>query len=140
MKSLWPESFEENPLEPPKALFEEQARLLPKITGEIVFAELVDEIRGGSLGIPGEFCYRFNIVGKFIGDYRFRVLSFSHNITLYPVKLNLDSELGKELGIEAKANYLMSIQSPDELKILINAVLKSERILKVIGSIIKLSK
>jgi hypothetical protein len=140
MKNLWPESFEENPRQSPKVIFEEQAKLLPKITGDIVFAEVVDEHSILLPGIEGEFRYRFNIVGKFIGDYRFRVLSFAHDIALYPVNFNLDGELGKELGMDIKSQYKKNIGSPEELEEFLGQILKSKRIQQVIGSIIKLSK
>ena len=136
MKSLWPENFEENPQRTPKSIFEEQAKLLPKITGDIVYAEVVPEDLSANYG---EFCYRFVLIGKFI-NYTFKVLTFTHDIALYPVKFNItefDMELSDELELRVGP---IEKRSPEELEEFLGEILKSKRIRQVIGSIIKLSK
>jgi hypothetical protein len=141
MKNLWPESFEENPLPSAKVILEEQAKLLSKLTGDIVFAEVV-EVPPQLARLDGEFCFRFNIVGKFVGNYRFRVLDFAHDITLYPIQFLLDSQLGEELGIQGDLydKYTTKVDTPEELETFLKAVLTSKRVQNVVGSILKLSK
>ncbi|MFZ4698866.1 MAG: hypothetical protein ACOYMG_02340 [Candidatus Methylumidiphilus sp.] len=136
MKNLWPEKFEENSNPSAKSILEEQTELLPKITNGIVDAEVVnsDDIIEN---IENDFSYRFNLIGRFIKNYRFKVLSFFHDITLYPVYFNLDEEIATELGY--KDNNI-KIQTPESLEEFLRTVLQSERVKKVIGSIIKLSK
>lgn len=140
MKNLWPESFKEHDVEPPNVIFEQQAKLLPKLTGDLVYAE-VDELSFSEALRDGlskdEFRYGFYLKGKFLENYSFKVLSFSNNITFYPANLNIDSEIKKELGIKS---LFVKVESPLELESFLQKFFSSNRLLKVIGSIMKLSK
>ncbi|MEW7987051.1 MAG: hypothetical protein AB2799_14775 [Candidatus Thiodiazotropha sp.] len=144
MKNLWPDAFEENDKPTAKSALEEQAKLLPKITNGIVFAEIVEmsDLDATSHSMINDFSFRFNILGKFLEGYRFRVLSFSHDITLYPVKFLIDSGIGSEIGI--KPDIIMKhttvVNDPTELENLLTSILSSQRIKDIVGSILRLSK
>ncbi len=142
MKNLWPERFEVNTKPSAKELLEEQAKFLPKITDGLVLAE-VEEVKPGQeffgFGPLADFCFRFNILGKFLENYRFKVMVFSHDITLYPVTFRLDGQLAKELRISSAVSET-KIDSPDELETFVGKVLTSSRIQSVVGSILRLSK
>ncbi len=144
MKNLWPESFEENNTESAKNLFEEQAKLLTKITKGVVFAEVEEMAYNEAMlsNMKDDFSFNFNIKAKFLEGYSFKVLSFCHDITFYPVKLKLDSNIANELGIgnPFSDTKIESIESPEKLQNFVGKILNSDRIKKVIGSIIKLSK
>ncbi|MCK4823090.1 hypothetical protein KA005_45440 [bacterium] len=139
MKNLWPESFKEYDAEPPKVIFEQQAKLLPKLTGDLVYAEVSELSTRESLydGLRDDFRYGFYLTGKFLENYSFKVLSFSHDIAFYPAKLNIDSEIKKELGIKSR---FVEVESPVELESLLQKFFSSKRLSKVIGSIMKISK
>ena len=139
MKNLWPASFKEHDFEPPKSIFEQQAKLLPKLTGDLVYAEISDLGWPYSHhdGIPGDFAYGFYLKGKFLQNYSYKVLSFGHGITFYPVSLNINSEIRKELDI---AQPVVMVESPGELESVLQRVLVSDRLSKVIGAIMKISK
>ena len=149
MKNLWPEGFTENEKITARQMLEEQSKLLPKLTGDLVYAEVSElspiEAARESLfrgELQGEFVYSFDIRGKFLEKYRFRVLSFSHDIAFYPVLIRLDELLGKELKIPEGPSEAptITINEPEELEKFLSSVLRSERIGKVVGSLIKLSK
>jgi len=144
MKNLWPEQFEENTSPSTKALLEEQSKLLLKLTNGMVDAEVVEQERLDQIttGLQNEFAYSFNLLGKFIDNYRFRVLSFAHDITLYPVDFQVDEQIGKELQLSRTTayGYKTRIGEPSEVEDFLASVLNSQRIKNVVGSIIKLSK
>ena len=138
MKNLWPESFREQEFEVPRSIFEQQATLLPKLTGDMVYAKVtelspVDIFRDG---IENNFAYGFYLIGKFLEKYSYKVLSFSHDVTLYPVLININSEIREELGIK---NIRVKVESPEKLESLLENILKTNRVSKIIGSIIKIS-
>jgi len=139
MKNLWPESFKEHDVEAPKVVFEQQAKLLPKLTGDLVYAEVAElsTTVARHYGLQGDFSYVFYLKGKFLENYRFKVLSFSNDITFYPVNLDIDSGIKKELGIK---DLFVKVDSPVELESLLQKFFSSDRLSKVIGSIMKLSK
>lgn len=139
MKNLWPESFKEHDVEAPKVIFEQQAKLLPKLTGDLVYAEVAELSASQSIhdGLRDDFCYGFYLKGKFLENYSFKVLSFSHDITFYPARLNIDSGIKEELRI---TDLFVNVESPVELESLLQKFFSSKRLSKVIGSIMKLSK
>lgn len=139
MKNLWPESFKESDFEDPEAIFEQQAKLLSKLTGDLVYAEVIqlDPLQAHVESMKNDFSYGFYIKGKFLTNYSYRVLSFSHDITFYPIELNVDSEIKKELNIEHK---LVKVESPEQVESFLQTILRSDRVSRVIGAIIKLTK
>lgn len=139
MKNLWPQSFKEPDFEKPKTIFEQQAKLLPTLTGDMVYAKVTElGIIDASIDhINNTFIYGFYLTAKFLPDYSYKVLSFSHDITLYPVKLNINSEIRNEIDIKS---IVIKVESPQDLESLLEKILKSERISKIIGAIIKMSK
>lgn len=142
MKNLWPEKFDENKLPTAKSIFEEQAKLLHTITEGIVSAEVlsVDYIEALRKSMNNDFIYRFDIVGKFLENYRFSVLWFSHDITLYPVKVLLDEGIAKELGIrESLGEHSVELRTTEDIDQFLGSVLNSSRLKNIIGSIIRLS-
>jgi len=139
MKNLWPGSFKAHDFEAPKSIFEEQARLLPKLTGDLVYAEVseLNPDRSYLEGIRKDFAYGFYLKGKFLENYSYKVLSFGHDITFYPISLYINSEIRKELGI---GQPLVEVESPTELESVLQRVLVSDRLSKIIGAIMKISK
>lgn len=142
--SLWPPQFDENNKPSAKNLLEEQAKLLPKLTNDMVYAEVaaLSEIDASIESMADDFSFRFDIRGKFLENYRFTVFKFSHDITLYPVKFKLDEKIAMELGIARKIvnGYMQSIDAPEQLDPFLARVLNTERLKSVVGSIIRLSK
>lgn len=112
---------------------------MPKLTEDLVYAEVAElpRIQAAVDGIGDDFTYGFYLKGKFLENYSFKVISFSHDIAFYPIILKINSEITKELGI---VTYTVKVESPEELESLLRRVLKSERLSKIVGGIIKLSK
>lgn len=144
MKNLWPETFEENDKPSAKNILEEQAKLLPKLTGDMVYAEItqIDDLDAITMSMNDDFIFRFDLRGKFLENYYFNVFMFSHDITLYPVKFLLDAKVADELGIKAQGVYRhrITVDTPEELEKLLQNVLTTNRIKSVVGSIIRMSK
>lgn len=139
MKNLWPKSFKESDFEAPKSIFEQQAKLLPKLTGDLVYA-VVDELSlltSISEGLSNPFAFSFSLKGSFLENYSYKILSFSHNVLIYPVLMNINSEIASELGIQDVSN---EVKSPEELEVILQKILNSNRVSEVIGAIIKMSK
>lgn len=141
--NLWPIEFEENNNTAAKQFLEEQAKLLPTLTGDLVYAEVkqITEMETPTGSIDNDFIFRFDLRGKFLQNYRFTVFTFSHDITLYPVKFLLDEKIGAELGIEKSIrHYIAKVDTPEILEKLVESIFRSERLKTIVGSIMRLSK
>ncbi|UFH50511.1 hypothetical protein [Pseudomonas sp. KNUC1026] len=143
MKNLWPTEFEKNDLPSTKALLEEQARLLPQLTNDMVYAELIqlDAFDMMRLGLSNDFAYRFDIKGKFLKDYRFNLFSFSHDITLYPVSFRVDEKIAEEIGLKRDplSGPSATVTDARSVELLLGEIFGSKRLKSVISSIIRLS-
>ena len=137
MKNLWPEEFKPNEVNSPKKILDEQSKLLPKLTGDMVFAKVIEmsEYDAAVLNHKDDFSYQFYLLGKFLKNYKFKVFDFSHSITMYPVDVSVDDEIAEELGIEEDAR----LENEEDFIKLIGIVFGSERLKTVIGSIIQIS-
>ncbi|BCS94527.1 hypothetical protein DSLASN_01590 [Desulfoluna limicola] len=137
MENLWPTSFEEINVKPAKQILDEQAVLLPKLTGDMVYAQIakIDAEMEVFEDHYNDFCYTFVLKGKFLNNYSFKVFNFSHEIALYPIKIHLDELLAKELN----TNISIEIRNEAHFISILGKTLNSNRIKDVVGSIIKLS-
>lgn len=142
MANFWPNEFEETSDPSAKEILEEQAEVLPRLTDGKVTAEVVslDEMDRITDYLHTDFAYRFDIVGRYLHGYRFKVFSFGHDITLFPVRFKIDEQLVSELALSLNPAGQLSVSSPDELEVLFKQVFQSKRMRAVIGSILKLSK
>ncbi|MBB6447598.1 hypothetical protein [Bacillus benzoevorans] len=140
MKNLWPTSFDEQEAQSPKEILEQQAKFLPTITEEMVFAvlEQIEENLFDSYlyGLKGDFFYQFLLKSTFLPNYQFRVMTLIHDIAIYPIYLKLEDEIGKELKLEKS----VKLNDEEEFINFIEILFNSERIKKVIGAMIKLAK
>ncbi len=139
MNNLWPESFKESDFEAPKSIFEQQAKFLPKLTGDLVYAVVheLSPLKARYEGFSNPFAFSFSLKGSLLENYSFKVLSFSHNIIAYPILMNINSEITSELGIQDISN---EIKSPEELETILHKILNSNRLSNIIGAIMKMSK
>jgi len=151
MENLWPETFHEegDDFLTPKEILEQQAKMLPKLTGDIVHANIrqIEPMESFELGIEeGHLAYEFKIVGKFLEQYSFRAFVVSHDIGIYPLSIHMEVELAKEVKgqlesvLSQRIRQKFSVSNQEEFTGLLGQILKSNRIKKVINSIIKLSK
>ena len=141
MNNLWPSSFDEHEFALPKEILEQQGNYLSKLTGEMVFGE-VDKMDKDTVfelsydGFEEEFNYDFLLRSNLLLDYNFRVLSFSHDITIYPIIVRVEEGVVKELGISSPTR----IKTEEDFVDLIARVFNSKRMKRVVGAMIKLAK
>lgn len=126
----------------PKEVLTKQGEFLGKMTDEIVFGRVedLDFIELSDLGIDEDnstFSYKFVIKSKFLPNYKYTMMAISHDITLYPLKMSLDSQIKEELNVKQK---LLIMNSEEEFLNNLKRILQSSRVKHVISALIKLSK
>jgi len=118
MNDLWAEDIVTEKVRTPVAFLREQASFLGKKTQNVVLAEVVP--------ISGvNFFLRFNIKAPALGDYSYTLFTIIHSIGLYPLEIELDDDVAKELGLEISTST--TVKDEDELIQLLGKVLKAER-------------
>lgn len=140
MENLWPNFNELQKIKTPKEILDEQGKLLPKLTNDLVYATIETSNifnTDFSVGTKYDFTYDFNIKGSKLENYKFKVLTVGHNISVFPVRVRLDPEMRKEAGI-TKQDII--VENQNEFTNLLRDVFSSSRLKYVIASIISMSK
>ncbi|TGL68522.1 hypothetical protein [Leptospira kmetyi] len=130
MKDLWPEKFEiPDNLRPPSKILEEQGVILEEKT----FGKLRGVLQQTkTLALASTSIeHKFSIFSPTL-NYLYSFLSISHEIELYPVELEIDLNISKELGWPTQWK---SANNPDEFMKLLSEIFKTERLNKVISAI-----
>lgn len=143
-KSLWPLSFTESDIRGPKEIIEEQAALLPSLTGDLISGRVRDIapstttiLNTISIKKSYDFNFSFAFESKFIKNYSFLIIKVSHPVLFYPCLVELNESIAKEIGYN---NTHIEVDSMQKFEDLLERVLKSEKVAQVVGSLMKLAK
>lgn len=136
MDSMWPKQFDLDNSKTPAEILTEQGKYLEKATKNMVYSEVVSIKGDDFLEDQSTFNYVFYVMGKYLQNYRFNVFTFSFDIALYPITLYLDSKIANELNISQNYN----IEDEDYFIETLRKIFNSERLKKVIVSLMRLSK
>lgn len=121
-QSLWKHGYTQKAITSPKILIEDQAKLLSKLTENLVLArvsefEFTTNSMQASLNTIGKsmallagskreqlgeltsskFSYEFFITGKNYPNYKYRAFVFEYGLKLYPVTFFIDEEIAEEV-------------------------------------------
>jgi hypothetical protein len=156
MENLWGEFNIEN-ISTPKSILDEQAKYLPKMTKNSVYAVVTYEekmnIKETEEKKLKDFNYTFYIKSKYIDTYSYRAFSIHHNIDIYPLNMKIDRSLKSDISDKlAKENIvnegLLAILPDDYIEIMdeevfkktIGIILSSQKMKYIISSLVSLSK
>jgi hypothetical protein len=123
-KNLWGDLELDKPIRTPVTILKEQASVLSALTKGILHGDI--EVHTAQVN---QFYIKMYIVAPAIGDYYFNVLDVSHGIDLYPATV-----------IQLDPRKETECQSEDELTAALGSILGSERIGRVIRSLVAQSK
>ena len=115
MIDLWPDDIRYTRLKAPVTILMEQASLLGKKTQNLLEAKV--ENNKEALVSAEVFVYGFYLVAPALSYYRYKLFTISHDIQLYPVKINIDSDILKEISPDAEEQLLAESEG-DFLEIL----------------------
>jgi hypothetical protein len=138
---MWPELLREDELRIPKEILEEQGGYLKKMTEGLVYAEVEDISRFDDdveeLELDDQdLAFKFSLRSKFMERYSFTLFAFTHGIDIYPVRMQLDYLVAKEIGL----NRTLFLESEDEFITSIKIIFGANRTKTIIGSISKLAQ
>ena len=101
MDDLWPDDIGDNLPKAPVTILRDQASALGQKTKNIVEAEV--SILNREFSSNNDiFSYAFIIVAPALNVYRYNLFSISHNIQLYPVTFDLDTDIFNEVDFIEK--------------------------------------
>lgn len=110
MESLWPEDLN-SPKEEynaPNKVLKEQSEKLMEITNGIIYGDLSKrDILGDLLShnskpdfMKKDFNFNYELKGKYLDNYSYRIFSIHYNISIYPLIILLNEEIAYDIGLE----------------------------------------
>lgn len=128
---LWPETIKFEKMITPVIILRQQASLLGKKTKNIVQAE----VEKGTDDISGLFAYTLYIVAPALYNYRYKLLSISYSVHLYPVAISIEDE---EIMKIIPSKFIHA-NSEDEFKEALKAIFHSNKVLRIISILLSQS-
>ncbi|MBF0450165.1 MAG: hypothetical protein HQK75_05645 [Candidatus Magnetomorum sp.] len=99
MLDLWPTDIINPRLRAPITILKEQAILLQQKTNGVIHAQVKRLKPESQLNKEnGIFFYEFQVIAPSLQDYQYRLFTISHEIELYPITLETDKIIARELG------------------------------------------
>jgi len=118
MEDLWPDDIPRIELRSPVAILREQASLLGRKTQNLVEAEVkpLDTKSSPSTG-RYDFGYAFLVTAPALGNYRYTLFRIYHGIQLYPLDVDPDADIAKEIPchLGAGGRSTFTVESEDDL-------------------------
>lgn len=136
MPDLWPDDIATVPeSKAPASILKEQASLLGMKTNNLVQAEVVRYEPG--IGESEKFKHGFLIKAETLDNYRYRLFTIKHGITLYPVYISLDKDIQQEVASTLVAEDV-AVKCESELVDILGKILKAKKTKQVIRSLLAL--
>jgi hypothetical protein len=123
MIDLWPDQFGQLGSPPPLLTLKEQASIISSKTGGRIVAEVSSGRQFISRG--DGFTHIFFLVAPFLDDYKYQLFSVTHDVGLYPLKVEADV-----------MDRAFSCESPEEFQAALRTIFASPQTIKVIQAIL----
>jgi len=121
---LWPEDIVDVTIIPPVVFLKEQASALTKKTDGLVEGHIESSQEGQ------KFMHRFNFVAPALGHYTLSFLRVTHQIDLYPIRVQDVLNNAVYSGLESREEFgkaLSEIFSTEKVKKVIHSLIAQSR-------------
>jgi hypothetical protein len=133
MINLWPE-IETTTITPPVTILEQQASMLGNMTKNIILGDI--KARESE---EYDFSYVFYIIAPALSNYRYKLLTIYHNIDLYPIVVQVEENIYKEIDkpeyFHGNVFYSFKVSLEDKFLDILKAIFNSSKAKKVISAL-----
>ncbi len=147
MDDLWNEQIgEEMPIVSPAVIMKEQATLLGQKTKNIVTAtvkryESDEDLTMGDDFWESDFTYRFTLVARTLGNYRFPLFDITHAISMYPVRFRVfDKVLAQEAFPDTEPEGYPEAEAEGKFRAYLGFILGARRTSDLVRSLLAQAK
>jgi len=141
MVNLWPAELEVTKLIPPVTILRQQASMLGQLTSNRVLGDVKARDEEGDV-----FTYDFYIVAPSLNNYRYKLLTISHSVDLYPVIIKVEESIYKEIPqfdnkvastvFEKKIGMSLQLDSEPKFIEALRAIFNSSKAKRVISALL----
>ncbi|MFN8512567.1 MAG: hypothetical protein U0232_16585 [Thermomicrobiales bacterium] len=131
IRNLWGEIPTESEIKPPVTILREQATILGERTGNIIQGRVLTEPHfSTTMNFKGSpLQYGLYLLAPALDNYLYKVLEIRHDLQMYPVEV-----------ISSVAENIPPCQNEQELLVVLETILSSPKIHRVIAALITQSR
>lgn len=93
----------------------------------------------GEIAKESSFCYEFYITSHNTPKYKYRIMFFTHSISIYPLEITLEESIAKEITLH-EDDFIFNVNNEKELLIFLEQILNTETVTDVIKNLLLLNK
>lgn len=144
--SLWDEGFEEPKENFPNDVVQEITdgfEVATKGRASIIIRPLSDMERlGKPTTLAKRFMYNALLTSRTIAGYSFEIMTLGYDVSLYPVIMKIEGDIGSEIGIETDflGNNLTTFNNEEDFKEIVNKIFQTNKFRATVGGLIKIAK
>jgi len=131
-------------LTPPDEIVEAQCKHLGSLTNWQIIARISPYRGNDAYEVPDDkFEHEFFLTSQFTPNYKFTVMYITYGIEYYPLTIELDGKISKELSIGGKPSFdkpKMTVNSEEEFTSTLAKIINSAKVKKVINSLYSMIK
>jgi hypothetical protein len=142
--SLFKAGFEEPDVNFPDKVIEEAIKDFEKATHGLATLSIfeIDRIMRISSHLGSTFQFEILLLSQYLQGYSFEVMRFGYDVSIYPVVIILESEIGEELGVRNLPYQDNKLPCPDEENLLnlIDNIVSTSKFKKTVGGLMKIAR
>ncbi len=143
--NIFEDGFEEPKVNFPIDVVQDAIKGFEKATqglASLIGLELDTMERMGSNLKDNTFQYQIILTSKYLKGYSFQVLQFGYDVTIYPVVICVQSEIGVEIKFKRSVGGIYKISCADEKNLLqvINAAFSTTKFKRTVGGLMKIAR
>jgi len=134
-------------LKPPDEIVAIQCKHLEKITGQKIMAKISPyRFHDDYDTIDDRFEFEFFLTSSYTPNYKYSIMFINHSIEYYPLTIEVDSDIAKEIDINGMGSIyhhnLSKLIAEDEAEFIsmLSKILNSTKVKKVINSLYSMIK
>ncbi|MFA1739102.1 hypothetical protein [Lysinibacillus fusiformis] len=150
MNSLWGNFDGANDFKIPKAILEEQALYIAKMTKNKLYCEVLEEQSIDDYYEEDYFRFKLVIKSEFLRNYEFTVLTIKHKILQYPLNILIPEEIVSDIKKEKDVGQLwngnggfehhLTASDDQEFIKLLRLILSSENLMRIVKTLYQMAK
>ncbi len=144
--NIFEDGFEEPGVKFPDKIFTELTKGFSTATKNLADLRLIEVSGVGRLATSAllDKMFRFKVVliSEYLPDYSFEVLEFGYDVGLFPVAIDIEEGIGKELKVKQSYEpyYFVSCDIEVDFEKKLNEIFASSRFKKTVGGLMKIAR
>ncbi|MDU5208160.1 MAG: hypothetical protein E6441_00860 [Clostridium sp.] len=143
MNNLWAKDISSSKRVTPYKMLSEQGNYLKGMTNHMVYCEISKEIPYTA----DKIAFGYKLRGEGLGSYSYTLLTVEYPIELYPLTIQVDSEMKEEIefdleviGVKFKRDNKINVNNEKEFENVLGYILASNRAKEIIINIMSLAQ